>query len=304
VLCLEGDLGAGKTTFTKYLGFGMGITDTINSPTFTILKVYENKIPLYHMDVYRLNGIGAYYDLEEFVYGYGVCVIEWYRHIYNSLPDEIMIIEIEILGEELVYMKKSLRRLVIDTATKYLYIGLFQDESCLSSYYQAGENDHSEKLMSEIEVIFAKHQLKIRDVDEIIIGVGPGSYTGLRIGVVVAKMFAWNNDIPVKTISSLALIASSYNGSKNILAEVDARRGNSFLGLYRNTGEGLDLLDIEQLVNLEEYKQSLKDPYIVVSSGMPNIPKILASNLLVNVKDIHALNPNYLRITEAERNLG
>lgn len=99
VLCLEGDLGAGKTTFTKYLGYGMGITDTINSPTFTILKVYENDVNLYHMDVYRLNGIGADYDLEEFIYGDGVCVIEWYQHILQSLPDERMVIEIEIIGE-------------------------------------------------------------------------------------------------------------------------------------------------------------------------------------------------------------
>jgi len=99
VLCLEGDLGAGKTTFTKYLGLGMGIEDNINSPTFTILKVYENDMNLYHMDVYRLNGIGADYDLEEFIYGDGVCVIEWYRHIMDSLPDEKLVIEIEIIDE-------------------------------------------------------------------------------------------------------------------------------------------------------------------------------------------------------------
>lgn len=99
VLCLEGDLGAGKTTFTKYLGKGMGITDTINSPTFTILKIYEGPLPLYHMDVYRLNGIGADYDLEEYIYRDGVCVIEWYQHILNSLPEDTMVIEIDILGD-------------------------------------------------------------------------------------------------------------------------------------------------------------------------------------------------------------
>ena len=98
VLCLEGDLGAGKTTFTKYLGKGMGITDTINSPTFTILKIYEHDLPLYHMDVYRLDGIGADYDLEEYIYADGVCVIEWYHHIYDSLPDDKLIIDIAIRG--------------------------------------------------------------------------------------------------------------------------------------------------------------------------------------------------------------
>lgn len=99
VLCLEGDLGAGKTTFTKYMGKGMGFVDNINSPTFTIMKIYEGDLELYHMDVYRLNGIGADYDLEEYIYGEGVCVIEWYKNIINSLPEEKMVIEIEIIGE-------------------------------------------------------------------------------------------------------------------------------------------------------------------------------------------------------------
>ena len=201
-------------------------------------------------------------------------------------------------------MKKSFKRLVIDTATKYLYIGVFQDDTCLASYYNAGENDHSVKLMSEIENIFIEQGIKVQDLDEIIVGVGPGSYTGLRIGVVVAKMFAWNNSIPLKTVSSLALIASSYQGSKHILAEVDARRGNSFLGLYKNTGKGLEIIAKEQLVNLEEYKKTLTYSFEVVSFGEPHIVKILESDLLTEIADIHTLNPNYLRMTEAERNLG
>jgi tRNA threonylcarbamoyladenosine biosynthesis protein TsaE len=99
LLCLEGDLGAGKTTFTKFLGASMGITDMINSPTFTIMKIYEGELDLNHMDVYRLNGIGMDYDLEEYIYGDGVCVIEWFKHIIESLPEEKLVIEIEIIDE-------------------------------------------------------------------------------------------------------------------------------------------------------------------------------------------------------------
>lgn len=112
VLCLEGDLGAGKTTFTKFLGKGMGITDNINSPTFTILKIYEADLPLYHMDVYRLQGIGEDYDLEEYIYRDGVCVIEWYQHIINSLPSEKLVIEIDIIDS-------TKRRLRIEGTGKY-----------------------------------------------------------------------------------------------------------------------------------------------------------------------------------------
>jgi tRNA threonylcarbamoyladenosine biosynthesis protein TsaB len=201
-------------------------------------------------------------------------------------------------------MKKSLKRLVIDSATKYLYIALYDGENNVGEFYEAGHNDHSVKLMTEIEVLFKNNDTLVEDLDEIIIGIGPGSYTGLRIGVVVAKMFGWNNNIPVKTISSLALIASSSDSDKLLLAEIDARRGNSFLGVYRNTGKGLELVQKEELTNLEEYKSNIINVYEVVSSGKPNINKILASDLLKDVKDIHGLNPNYLRLTEAERNLG
>jgi tRNA threonylcarbamoyladenosine biosynthesis protein TsaE len=75
----------------------MGIEDTINSPTFTIMKMYEGKWPLYHMDVYRLNGIGVDYELEEYIYGDGVAVIEWYHHIEEILPEERLVMEIEIV---------------------------------------------------------------------------------------------------------------------------------------------------------------------------------------------------------------
>jgi tRNA threonylcarbamoyladenosine biosynthesis protein TsaE len=112
VLCLEGDLGAGKTTFTKFLGKGMGVTDVINSPTFTIMKIYNGEWDLYHMDVYRLAGIGADYDLEDYIYGDGVCVIEWYKHIEESLPQDRLTIDIKIIGE-------TARLLTIEGTGKY-----------------------------------------------------------------------------------------------------------------------------------------------------------------------------------------
>ncbi len=199
-------------------------------------------------------------------------------------------------------MKKSLKRLVIDSASKQLYVALYEDLNCLGKYFKSGNNDHSTKLMIEIEKVFKLNKTRISDLDEIIVGIGPGSYTGLRIGVVVAKMFGWNNDIPVKTISSLAMMASSYDGNEHIVSEIDARRGNSFIGLYKNKGKGLILAKEEILTNLEDFKNSLDFPYVTVSKGEINLEKILNSNLLEDVKDIHSLNPNYLRITEAERN--
>jgi tRNA threonylcarbamoyladenosine biosynthesis protein TsaB len=199
-------------------------------------------------------------------------------------------------------MSKLLRRLAIDTATDYLYVALSAGDKVIESYYQPGKRDHSVKLLQEIERMFKKYDWQVSTLDEIIVGIGPGSYTGLRIGVVVAKVFGWNNNIPVKTVSSLALLASAYQGDSLILSEIDARRGNAFLGVYQNTREGLKLVMQERLTNLQTFMDSLSSSFVRISYGEPDLLKILSSNLLEEVKDIHLLSPNYLRLTEAERN--
>ncbi|UOQ91812.1 tRNA (adenosine(37)-N6)-threonylcarbamoyltransferase complex ATPase subunit type 1 TsaE [Halobacillus shinanisalinarum] len=99
VLTLEGGLGAGKTTFTKGLAKGLGVTRTVNSPTFTIIKEYMGRIPLYHMDVYRLEDSDEDLGFEEFFDGNGVTVVEWSQFISEYLPKERLEITIEYCSE-------------------------------------------------------------------------------------------------------------------------------------------------------------------------------------------------------------
>ena len=88
VLVLEGDLGAGKTTFTKGLAKGLDITRTVNSPTFTIIKEYAGRLPLYHMDVYRVQDESEDLGFDEYFEGDGVSVVEWAHLIGDQLPEE------------------------------------------------------------------------------------------------------------------------------------------------------------------------------------------------------------------------
>lgn len=85
-LTLNGDLGAGKTTLTKSIGLGLGVTKTISSPTFTILKIYHGRCPLYHIDAYRLEGLNQDLGFEEMLEGDGICVIEWGEFMEEILP--------------------------------------------------------------------------------------------------------------------------------------------------------------------------------------------------------------------------
>ncbi|MFV8830196.1 tRNA (adenosine(37)-N6)-threonylcarbamoyltransferase complex ATPase subunit type 1 TsaE [Alkalihalobacterium sp. APHAB7] len=100
LLTLEGDLGAGKTSFTKGVGKGLGVQRVINSPTFTIIKEYKGDLPLYHMDVYRLEHSEEDLGFDEYFEGEGVTVVEWASMIKEMLPEERLDIYIYHTGNE------------------------------------------------------------------------------------------------------------------------------------------------------------------------------------------------------------
>ena len=89
IICLEGDLGVGKTVFTKGFALGLSIEDNIDSPTFTIVQEYtQGRLPLYHFDVYRIGDISEMDEIgyEDYFYGDGVCLIEWASRIEELIP--------------------------------------------------------------------------------------------------------------------------------------------------------------------------------------------------------------------------
>ena len=103
IIALIGDLGTGKTTLTKSIAEGLGITEMITSPTFTILHEYhEGRLPLYHFDVYRINDVEEMFELgyEEYFFGKGVCVVEWADLIMEVIPKEATVIRMEYGSEE------------------------------------------------------------------------------------------------------------------------------------------------------------------------------------------------------------
>ena len=101
VICLNGDLGSGKTVFAKGFANALGIDETITSPTFNIVKeYYSGEMPFFHMDVYRIDEIGFDINFSEYFVKKGVSIIEWADLIKNELPDERLEINIKIIDEE------------------------------------------------------------------------------------------------------------------------------------------------------------------------------------------------------------
>lgn len=183
--------------------------------------------------------------------------------------------------------------LIIDTATKNLYIALVKDKEVVEELLLEGKNMHSKNALYYIDQLTKKHAF---DVEAVVCGKGPGSYTGVRIAVTIAKMFAVFKNIPLYSTSTLYLMSSGYDGKK--LAYIDARRGNSFLAVYE---DDINILE-EGLYNTTE-KISLYQNYLIIDEDNMKINplKVICNALLEH--EPHAFTPNYLRDTEAERNL-
>jgi len=102
VILLDGELGAGKTTFTKGIAKGIGITQIVNSPTFTIMKKYlsaDRMKTMYHLDLYRLDHVGNDFDLEEYIDGLGIIVVEWPFKVEEFLPTDYLLVKIEKISD-------------------------------------------------------------------------------------------------------------------------------------------------------------------------------------------------------------
>ncbi|MDD3126114.1 MAG: tRNA (adenosine(37)-N6)-threonylcarbamoyltransferase complex dimerization subunit type 1 TsaB [Candidatus Izemoplasmatales bacterium] len=200
-------------------------------------------------------------------------------------------------------MPQLSKTLVIDTATDYVFLSLVVEGSEIGYKYQNDLHNHAVTVMPMLDELLKKAQITLKDVNEIIVGIGPGSYTGVRIGVTIAKMIGYLNNISVKTVSTLALLASSSSAAKT-MAMIDARRGNAFVACYQQEKGIMKETVADTLTNIEQFKQTLTIDTEIIRVGKPNVEKIMQSNLMKPVKNIHELVPNYLQVTEAERNKG
>lgn len=137
--------------------------------------------------------------------------------------------------------------LVMDTSNSYLAVGLFKDNMCLEAFQEKGSRRQSEKAIPILKEVLDRHHIALKDVNEMIITSGPGSYTGVRVAMTIAKTLAAVSDVRIKSVSSLA----AYAGMNQALSVIDARGHKVFVGVYEN---GLPLIK-EQVVALEDFAQ-------------------------------------------------
>ena len=195
--------------------------------------------------------------------------------------------------------------LVMDTSNSYLAVGLFQDNMCLEAFQEKGSRRQSEKAIPTLKEVLDRHHIALKDVNEMIITSGPGSYTGVRVAMTIAKTLATVSDVKIKSVSSLA----AYAGMNQALSVIDARGHKVFVGVYEN---GLPLMK-EQVMTLEDFAQlraEYEDFELVGEVGCLGLNEKecdLCANIYAlgqmadPIKNVDLLVPTYIKDVEAKK---
>lgn len=206
--------------------------------------------------------------------------------------------------------------LFIDTCHHNLIVGIYKDNKELILLNEISDNHLSERLLPLIDKAFLEVNLDINDTDNIIVANGPGSFTGVRIGVTVAKTLAYSLNCKIHTVSELKVMATNSFSTKYIVPLIDARRDAVYGAMYSSNLEPIiedmyiplvDLLDkIKEITSIDQVTFVSYETFENVNTIIPsvNISSVISENLNSDGILSHLVNPNYLKKTEAEEKLG
>ena len=198
--------------------------------------------------------------------------------------------------------------LFIDTSISYPTIVIVKDDNIIYYYHEQVDKNMSTLILPIINEGLIKNNLSIKDVDKLFVVTGPGSFTGIRIGVAIAKTIAWALKKDVIEISSLELIASANKDKKYAISMIDARRNNVFAGVYDlNLNSVMEdcLINKDELYQKIDMEDSVMLSYDAIECSVKpeiNIIKVISKHFNDLGINPHKLKPNYLKLTEAEEN--
>ena len=198
--------------------------------------------------------------------------------------------------------------LSVDTSSNVCSVAIMEDDKCIVENSINDGKTHSENLMPLIEKTLQDNNVKLNSIELIAVVVGPGSFTGIRVGLTIAKVYAWSLNIPIIPITSLEAMACSCEEDRMLVPIIDARRGYVYGAIYKDDEEILK----PQHIKLETLMEHLKDNnYVFITkddialdgdkcSYKPNILKIVNKFCQKKALNPHGVNPEYLKLTEAE----
>lgn len=203
-----------------------------------------------------------------------------------------------------------MRVLYIDTSLNYLYAGISDEDNLVIEIQERLEQNLSREAVPKIASMFEIANIEPTDIDKIIVVDGPGSFTGIRIGITIAKIYAYSLKVKITTINSLEAMAVSNDRASYFIPIIDARRGYVYSAIYDKDMKEVMFPQHMKLNLLEKKLESITDYLIITNDEIkidgikttykPDILKIIKK--YKNRKNInpHSVNPNYLKLTEAE----
>ena len=206
-------------------------------------------------------------------------------------------------------MRSSSIIFYIDTSSSTLVSGLIKDGILIGEIKETLGKDLSTNTLYLIEEMFNECSIDANDIDKIVVVNGPGSFTGIRIGITIAKTYAWALEKKITTISSLEAMSVSTKEEKYKVPYIDARRGYVFAGIYNNNNEVVLENQYIKFEDLQEIVKNLNSPYTFISNDKlieeqteykPDILEIVNYSKSKEEINPHAVNPIYLKKTEAE----
>lgn len=201
--------------------------------------------------------------------------------------------------------------LFLDTSSHKIIVGIYQDTEEIILNIEENDNRLSERILPLLDSTLKQASKQVSDLDHIFVVNGPGSFTGTRIGVTVAKMLAWSGNIQISTISELEVIAGYPNNVYSV-PMIDARRGYMYTGMYDNTGKNIIKDQYIEINSFLEKLESYRDVQLVsydkfdidnLKEPILNISQIIARHINDSGVNPHSVRPNYLKLTEAEERL-
>lgn len=213
----------------------------------------------------------------------------------------------------------------IDTSHTPLAVAIVKDGQVLAEYKSSVKVTHSIGTMPAIEELMKKANIKPSELQAIAVAKGPGSYTGVRIGVTIGKTLAWTLNIPIYSVSSLQVLAGNAPYFQGVVCSImDARRGNVFAGIYRNgevvkeshmsmanllttldeMGQPVLFVGMDVAIHWEQIQEVLGDKVQQAGAAfsLPSAAVLVEIARNMEPEDVHTTVPEYLRITEAEAN--
>ena len=292
IYTLTGDLGVGKTVFTQGVAAGLGITEPICSPTFTIIQEYESgRLPLYHFDVYRNGDIEEMEEIgyDDYFFGQGICLIDWANLIEEILPENLIRGLQGYCMIRTVIMKDSqeveMKILALDSSGIVASVAVVEDDTLLAEYTVNYKKTHSQTLLPMLDEIVKMTELELESIDAIAVAAGPGSFTGLRIGSATAKGLGLALKKPLVAVPTVdALAYNLYDAQGLICPIMDARRKQVYTGIYRFENHQLVTLKEQWAAPIEELLDELNQRGEMVTflgDGVPVFRELIAEKLHV-----------------------